>query len=491
MSARSSSASDRSRWLTLAAVAVGVFMTTLDNTVVNVALPSIQRDLHLSLSGLAWVVNGYVLSFAVLLLTGGRLADTFGRRRLFLGGLAGFIVASVVAGLAPSEGALIAARVLQGAAAALMTPPTLAIISHTFTDERQRSTAIGIWAAVTAAAFAVGPLAGGVITANVHWTWIFFVNVPIGILGLLFGARFIPESRDPQADRRIDFAGVGLISGSLFSLTYALIKANDLGWGSTTILGLLAASAVMLAGFVAVERRVHAPMVDLSVLRSRRFTVANIIVLVFTLATFGVLLYTSLYLQDVVGEGPVAAGAALLPWVAMVIIFAPVVGAIGDRLPVQWLATAGLVLLGIAMLLFAGLGEHSTFLERMPALALGGLGGAMLSGLSNVAIGAVPVEQSGVASGVHNTFRETGGSFGIAIIGAVFATASSHDAASGATPAHAFVSGYSAGLTVGAIIVFAAAGLAATMLGDRPPALLRRVSRAVVPGARATAETPA
>ena len=455
-----SATSSPNRWVTLIAVVFAVFMTTLDNTVVNVALPSIQQDLHLGLSGLAWVVNGYVLSFAVLLVTGGRLADTFGRRRLFLGGLGVFTVASLLAGLAPSAAVLIGARVLQGVGAAMMTPPTLAIISHTFPDERERATAIGIWAATTAAAFAIGPVVGGLITEHIHWTWVFFVNLPIGVIGLVVGARFIPESRDPDADRRLDVAGVSLITGALFALTYALIKANDYGWGSPTIVALFATAAAGLAAFVAVERRAPAPMTDLSMFRSREFTVANVLVLVANLATFGVLLYTSLYLQDVVRESPVAAGAALLPWVLMIILLAPLSGRLAARIPANVLIATGMALMGVALLLFAGLGEHSTFLERLPALTVGGIGGALTIGLSNIAISAVPVERSGIASAVHNAFREIGGSFGIAIIGAVFAAAQSRALAGGSTPAHAFVNGYSSGLTVGALIVFGAAVLA-------------------------------
>ena len=220
--------------------------------------------------------------------------------------------------------------------------------------------------------------------------------------------------------------------------------------------------------FVAVERRAPAPMIDLSMFRSREFTVANVIVMVANLATFGVLLYTSLYLQDVVHESPVAAGAALLPWVLMIIVLAPLGGRLAARIPANVLVAAGMALMGVALLLFAGLGEHSTFLERLPALTVGGIGGALTIGLSNLAISAVPVERAGVASAVHNAFRETGGSFGIAIIGAVFAAAQSHALAAGSTPAHAFVNGYSSGLTVGAMIVFGAAVLAFTTL--RSPA---------------------
>jgi EmrB/QacA subfamily drug resistance transporter len=459
-----------SRWLTLAAVVFAVFVTTLDNTVVNVALPSIQRDLHLGISGLSWIVNGYVLSFAVLLLTGGRLADSWGRRRAFLTGLALFTVTSALAGLAPSAGILIGARVLQGIGAALMTPPTLAIISDVFPDERERATAIGIWAAVGALAFAVGPLVGGLITEAVDWKWIFFINVPIGIIGLVLGMRLIPESKDPGAAGRLDIAGLSVISAALFGLTYALIKANDYGWGSPIIVALLTVAVLGMVAFVWIERRVESPMVDLSLFRIGAFSGANVVIMVVNLATFGVLLYLSLYLQGVVHYSPVRAGATLLPWIAMVIVLAPFGARFAERVQVRWLVSIGLVLMGIAMLLFAGLGEHTTFVATLPALLLGGIGGALTTPLSNVVIGAVPTAQAGVASGIHNTFRETGGSFGVAVIGAVFAAAQSHALAHGSSGTAAFVSGYSTGLRVAALIVFAGAALAAVMLRSGPAA---------------------
>jgi EmrB/QacA subfamily drug resistance transporter len=452
------------RWLALAAVVFAIFVTTLDNTVVNVALPSIQRDLHLSLSGLAWVVNGYVLSFAALLLTGGRLADAYGRRRLFLTGLASFTLASLLAGLAPSAGLLIAARVLQGVGAALMTPPTLAIISDVFPDARERATAVGIWASVGAAAFALGPVLGGVVTEQIHWTWIFFINVPIGIVGLIAGWRLIPESRDPSADSRLDLPGLAVGTGALVGLTYALLEGNRYGWGSPAIVSLLIVAVVGLAAFVAIERRVEAPMIDLSLLRSGTFSGGNVVMMVVNLATFGVLLYTSLYLQDVLGFSPVRAGATLLPWVGVVIVVAPFGARLAELVSVRWLVTAGTALMGLALLLFSSQGESSSFVQMLPALLVGGLGGALTTPLSSAVIGAVPTAKAGIASGIHNTFRETGGSFGVAIVGAVFVAAQHHALAGGATRAHAFVSGYSDGLTVAALIVFAAALVAAITL---------------------------
>ena len=481
----------RGRWLTLSAVLFAVFMTTLDNTVVNVALPSIQADLHLGLSSLAWVVNAYVLSFAVLLLTGGRLADSFGRRRAFLAGLGGFSAASLLAGLAPSAGVLIAARVLQGAGAALMTPPTLAIISHAFPDERQRGTAIGLWGGAAAIAAALGPVIGGLVAQHIDWTWIFYVNVPVGIVGLAVGARHIPESRDPEAGRHLDVAGLVLSTGALFSLTYALIKANDLGWTSPTILALLTLAASGLCAFIWAERRAHAPLLDLSLFRSTTFTGTNLVNLIVTLGTFGVFLYTSLFFQDVLGYSPAHAGTALLPWIGTFLIIAPLTGKAAERIPVRLLVTGGLGTMSLGLFLLSGLNEHSTLIDLLPGLVLGGLGGAFTVPLANVAISSAPIEKGGVASGVFNTFRETGGSLGIAIIGAVFLAAQHHATANGATPAHAFASGYSHGLTVAALLAALGAAIAALTINRQPREQANNTSNAAPANHPAQAPTPA
>lgn len=464
-----SSLDARGRWLTLSAVVFAVFMTTLDNTVVNVALPSIQADLHLSLSGLAWVVNAYVLSFAVLLLTGGRLADSFGRRRAFLIGLGAFTAASLLAGLAPSAGVLIAARILQGAGAALMTPPTLAIIGHAFPDEQQRGTAIGLWGGAAALAAALGPVIGGLLAQHIDWSWIFYINVPVGVVGLAVGARYIPESRDPDAGKRLDIPGLVLSTGALFSLTYALIKANDLGWTSPTTVVLLTLAAIGLLAFIWVERRARAPMIDLALFRSTTFTGTNLVNLIVTLGTFGVFLYTSLFFQSVLGYSPASAGAALLPWIGTFLIVSPFTGKLAQRIPARWLITAGLVTMSLGLFLLSALDEHSTVINLLPGLLLGGLGGALTVPLANVAITTVPVEKAGVASGVFNTFRETGGSLGIAIIGAVFLAAQHHATAIGASPAHAFASGYGHGLAIAALLAVIGAAVAAVTIRRRSP----------------------
>jgi EmrB/QacA subfamily drug resistance transporter len=302
------------------------------------------------------------------------------------------------------------------------------------------------------------------VTEHIHWTWVFFINVPIGIVGLIAGARLIPESRDPDAPPTLDVPGVAVGTGALVSLTYALLEGNDYGWGSPVILALLGVAAIGFAAFVAIELRSRAPMVDLSLFRNGTFSGANVVMMVITLATFGVLLYTSLYLQEVLHFSPVRAGATLLPWVLIVIVVAPFGGKLTELISVRWLVTFGTVLMGLALLMFSRLGEGAGFVDMLPPLLVGGLGGALTTPLSTAAIGAVPSAQAGIASGIHNTFRETGGSFGIAIVGAVFAAAQSHALAGGATAGHAFVSGYSSGLVVASLIVFASAVVAAVML---------------------------
>ena len=458
----------RRQWLTLAVVAVGVFITALDNSIVNVALPSIQRDLDLGLTGIAWVVNGYILSFAVLLLTGGRLADSFGRRRVFLLGLAAFTGASLLAGLASSAGMLIGARVLQGVGAALLTPPTLAIINHTFREPQARGTAIGIWGAVAALAFAIGPVLGGLITDHLHWSWIFFVNVPLGLGGLVVGARLLPESLEAGASRRLDVPGLVVSAVGLFALTYALLTANDLGWGSPEILGLLAGALAAGIAFIAIERRAAAPSIDLSLFRRAAFSGANIAILIFNLGTFGVFLYTSLYFQNVLGYSPVKAGTALLPWILMLLLLGPLTGKLADTLQPRHLIAGGLTVMAAGLFLLTGLDEHSAYRDLLPGLILGGLGGALTIPLNGVAIGAAPVEKSGVASGIFNTAREAGGALGIAVIGAVVAGAHDHAAAGGV--AHAFAAGYARGLAVAAVLALLTAMTVLVTIREPRPA---------------------
>jgi EmrB/QacA subfamily drug resistance transporter len=333
----------RRKWWTLGAVAVGLFMIMLDNTVVNVALPSIQRDLGTDLSELEWIVAGYALTFAALMLIGGKLADAYGRRRIFVLGIVVFTLSSLWCGLAGSGEALIAARVVQGVGAALMNPATLSIIAATF-PPKERGTAIGIWAGVSALALAIGPLVGGLLTEHLDWSWVFFVNVPVGVAGILASYVLIDESRD-ETHERLDVPGLVTSGVGLFALTYGLIEANQYGWSSTRIVGAFAVAAVALTAFVVLERRQRAPMLDLTLFRSGTYAGANLAMLLVALAMFGVFFFVSLYMQNILGYSAVEAGAAFLPMTVMVILVAPVAGKLSDRHGSRWLMVTGMVLL--------------------------------------------------------------------------------------------------------------------------------------------------
>src|SRR4051794_10998762 len=312
---------ENKKWWTLAAVSFGLFMIMLDNTVVNVALPSIQRELGVGLSELEWIVAGYALTFAALMLTGGKLADAYGRRLIFVVGIVIFTLASLACGLANTGGVLIGSRIVQGVGAALMNPATLSIIAATFAP-RERGRAIGIWAGTSALALAIGPLVGGLLTKHVGWSWIFFINIPVGIVGVAASFLLIDESRD-ETHVRLDVPGLLTSGFGLFALTYGLIEANSYGWGSSRILGTFAVAAVLLAVFVVLERRQRAPMLDLSLFRNPTYTGANLAVLMTALSMFGVFFFVSLYMQNVLGYSAVQAGAAFLPMTILVILIAP------------------------------------------------------------------------------------------------------------------------------------------------------------------------
>ena len=447
--------SENRKWWTLGAVAFGLFMIMLDNTVVNVAIPAIQRDLGVGLSELEWVVAGYALSFAALMLTGGKLADLMGRRRIFVLGIVIFTVSSLFCGLADSGEGLIGWRIVQGVGAALMNPATLAIIAATF-PPRERGTAIGIWAGVSALALAIGPLVGGLITEHASWNWVFLINVPVGILGIVASYLLIDESRDMSENQRLDLTGLLLSGIGLFSLTYALIEANSYGWASARILGFLGAAAVLLVAFVVWELRTRVPMLDLSRFRNGTFAGANVVILLVGFAMFGIFFYVSLYMQNILGFSAVQAGAAFLPMTLLIIVCAPIAGKLSDRVGSRWLMTGGMTLLGIQLLYYSTLGTTAGFFNLLPGLLIGGVGMSLTMTPSAAAIiGSVAVDKAGVGSAVMNSMRQVGGSLGIATLGAILA----HGIAGRHTP-EAFVDGYSMALRVGAIVTFAGAVVA-------------------------------
>jgi EmrB/QacA subfamily drug resistance transporter len=471
-------ASENRKWWTLGAVAFGLFMIMLDNTVVNVALPSIQRDLGIDVSELEWVVNGYALTFAVLMLTGGKLADMLGRRRIFIVGLAIFTGASLACGLAGSASFLIGARIVQGMGAALMNPATLSIITATF-PSRQRGMAIGIWAGVSAMALAIGPLLGGVLTQQIDWSWIFFVNVPVGILAIAVAAIVIEESRDTSHEQKLDFPGLLTSAIGLFALTYGLIEANNYGWGSGRIIGLFVLSALALAAFVAIEQRSRLPMLDLSLFRNPTFAGANLVMLLVALAMFGVFFFVSIYMQNVLGFSATQAGAAFLPMTILIVIVAPLAGKFSDRVGSRWLMGVGMTLVSASLLIFSRLGIGSTYWHIFPGLIVGGLGMALtMTPTTAAAMGSVAVDKAGVGSAVLNSMRQVGGSLGIAVMGAIVASYVSAPIASPqALPQ--FVQGLQRALEVSSAIALASAVVAV--------ALVRQVRHApdAVPAAEA------
>jgi EmrB/QacA subfamily drug resistance transporter len=415
-------APENRKWWTLTAVAFGLFMIMLDNTVVNVALPSIQRSLHLKISELEWVVAGYALTFGALMLTGGKLADLFGRRLAFVVGLAIFTGSSLACGLAGSATLLIGARVVQGVGAALMNPATLSIITVTF-PPRQRGTAIGIWAGVSALALAIGPLVGGLIAQRINWNWIFFINIPVGLLAIAAAYAFIDESRDTSREQKPDVSGLFTSALGLFALSYALIESNNYGWTSGRILGAFAVAAVALTTFILVELHQRLPMLELGLFRNRVFAGANTVMLLVGLAMFGVFFYVSLYLQQVLDYSPTQAGASFLPMTALIVVLAPIAGKLSDRIGPRPLVTTGLVLLSGSLLFFGRMDIHTTFWGLLPAMLLGGVGMATaMAPVTAAAMGSVRPDKAGVGSAVLNSMRQVGGSLGIALMGAIVAS---------------------------------------------------------------------
>ena len=452
------------KWWTLAAVSFGLFMIMLDNTVVNVALPSIRNDLGISISELEWVVNAYALTFGVLLLTGGKLADLLGRRAVFIAGLVVFTGASLWCGLADGAASLIAARTVQGVGAAMMNPATLSIITATF-PARQRGTAIGIWAGVSALALAIGPLVGGLLTEHAGWNWIFFINLPVGVIGVLAARAFIDESRDTSHEQRLDLPGLVTSGVGLFALTYALIETNSHAWGSTRIVTLLAIAAVALVGFVVIELRQRLPILDLSLFRNPGFSGANATMALVGFAMFGVFFYNSLFLQNILGYSAVETGAAFLPMTVLVIVVAPIAGKAADRIGPRWLMGGGMSLLAGSLLLFSTLDAGSSFGNLLPGLLIAGLGMAItMAPTTAAAMSSVPVDQAGVGSAVINSMRQVGGSLGVAIMGTLMAT---QLRVGPGDPRYAaeFVDGYHRALLVGTAVLLAGAVLAVVTVG--------------------------
>jgi EmrB/QacA subfamily drug resistance transporter len=392
------------------------------------------------------------------MLIGGKLADAYGRRLIFVIGIAVFTLASLACGLASTGEVLIAARVAQGVGAAMMNPATLSIIAVTF-PPRERGTAIGIWAGVSALALAIGPLVGGLLTEHAGWNWIFFINVPVGVLGIAASFLLIDESRD-ETHERLDLPGLFTSGIGLFALTYGLIEANNYGWGSTRIVGAFVVAVVALGSFLLLESRTRAPMLDLTLFRNRTYVGANLVMLLVALAMFGVFFFVSLYMQNVLGYSAVQAGAAFLPMTLLIIVVAPLAGRASDRFGSRWLMATGMVFLSAQLAYFSQLSADATFWRLLPALVLGGFGMSLtMTPSSAAAMRAVPVAKAGMGSAVLNAFRQVGGSTGIALMGAIMASRLT-------TPptTASFMDGFERALLVAAGIALAGAIVAAILV---------------------------
>jgi len=413
---------DNRRWWTLGAMCFALFMIMLDNTVVNVALPSIQDDLGSTVSGLQWTVNAYTLSFAVLLVTGGRLGDIFGRRRMFLFGVVVFALSSALIGFAQSDAWLVGWRAVQGVGAAFMMPGTLSIISNAFPPE-ERGKAIGTWAGVSALALAIGPVVGGFLVEHVSWQSIFFLNLPVAAAAVAVTLFAAHESRDESATRRVDIVGIVVLSAGLLSLVLAFIQANAWGWGSARIVGLFALAVVALATFALIERRVPAPMVDFSFFRSRSFLGANIVAFIVSFAMFATFFFLALYMQNVHGYSPLQAGVRFLPMTLVLIIAGPVAGRLADRVGSRPLIATGLLLTAGSLFWQGHLEVDTPFSFLFGAFMLMGVGmGLVMSPMSTAAMNSVAPAKAGVASGTLSMSRMVGASFGVAVMGAIVST---------------------------------------------------------------------
>jgi EmrB/QacA subfamily drug resistance transporter len=405
---------------TFAITSVALFMTTLDNLVVTTALPVIHRDLHASLSGLEWTVNAYTLTFAVFLITGAALGDRFGRRRMFVIGLAIFTAGSAAAALAPSIEVLIAARAVQGFGGAIVLPLTLTILSAAVPPEK-RGLALGAWGGISGLAVAIGPLVGGAVVQGISWQWIFWLNVPIGLALIPLAALRLKESRGPND--ALDLPGVGLASVGLFGIVWGLVRGNQVGWGSPEIVGALVLGSAVLALFVLWELHTKEPMLPLRFFRNRTFTAANVASLLMFFGMFGSIFLLAQFFQTVQGYSPLQAGLRILPWTAMPIFVAPIAGALSDRIGGRPLMVTGLGLQAAGLAWIAAVSTPTVAYSALVVpFILSGIGMALyFAPVANVVLSSVRREEEGQASGANNAIRELGGVFGVAVLASVFA----------------------------------------------------------------------
>jgi EmrB/QacA subfamily drug resistance transporter len=439
-------------WVILVLICLAQFMVILDATIVNVALPSIQKDLGLSEANLQWIVNAYTLVFGGFLLLGGRAGDLLGRKRLFLIGLVIFTSASLLNGLASTSGQLIGFRALQGLGAALISPAALSIISTTFAEGKERAKALGVWAAIAIGGSAFGLVLGGWLTQSFSWPWIFFVNVPVGIFAFFAALRLVPESKDELAHRHYDIGGAVTVTGGLMTLVYAIVKAETKGWGSTTTIGLFLVAAALLASFLVIETRSKEPLVRLSIFRIRSLSTANLTMFLVASGMFAMFFFITLYLQRVLDYQPLKAGLSVLPFTAGIMVSAGLASNLAPRIGVRPVAAVGMVLTAVGMLLFARMPLHGSYVvDVLPPMVVAALGmGAVFMPLTLVATTGLKDEDQGLASGLFNTSQQIGGALGLAILSTI-AAGQTH----GSSPAQ-LVHGFHYAFAGAAVFVLAA-----------------------------------
>ena len=463
---------------TFAITSIALFMVALDNLVVTTALPVIKADLGATLTDLQWMVNAYTLTFAVLLITGAALGDRFGRKRVFVIGIAIFTAGSALAALAPSSDVLIAARAIQGLGGAIVTPLTLTLLSAAVPPER-RAVALGAWGGIAGLAIAIGPLVGGAIAEGLDWHWIFWLNVPIGLIVLPLGLLRLTESYGPAG--RLDVPGLGFVSAGLFAVVWGVINGNDRGWTSPEIVGALAVGAVLLIAFVGWEARTREPMLPLGFFRDRAFSSANAVSLLMYFGMFGSIFLLSQFFQVVQGYSPFQAGLRTLPWTGMPVIVAPIAGVLAGRIGGRPLLVTGMALQAVALGWLASIVTPTVAYEALVVpFILAGIGmGLFFAPIANVVLSAVRPEQEGKASGATNTIREVGGVFGVAVLAAIFTANGDY-----ASPA-AYVAGLQPAIAVGAVFV-AIGAVAAAFIPARAGARARTAIELELPtGARA------
>ena len=454
-------------WVVLVLICFAQFMVVLDATVVNVALPSIQKDLGLSEANLQWIINAYTLVFGGFLLLGGRAGDLLGRKRLFMFGLVVFTSASLLNGLAVNSGMLIGCRALQGLGAAFISPAALAIITTTFEEGADRAKALGVWAAIAIGGSAVGLIVGGALTQLLSWPWIFFINVPVGVTVFVLSLRLLPESRDEQAHRSFDVAGAVSVTGGLMTLVYAIVEAQEHGWTSARTLGTFALAAVLLVAFCVIEQRSKAPLVRLSIFRVRSLRAANISMFLVASGLFAMFFFNTLYIQRVLGYGPLEAGLAFLPFTGGIMLSAGLASKYAPKVGVRPIAIAGMLVTIAGMVYLTRIAVNGSYAsDVLPALLLTALGlGAVFVPLTLIATTGLENEDQGLASGIFNTSQQIGGALGLAILTSL--AASKTTSVAGVSPQAALVDGFHVAFAGGAAFMVIALGAFLSLLRQR------------------------